>query len=104
MSAEDDFETMQKVSGPIGAIGALAVRREYELARQCARDLSHEELAEVAVFLARMYAGGLLTAFENAGLPQEQAREMAAQQFQMQALAPNIMRPPGDGPPAETSE
>ena len=63
------------------ALGALCAVRDYDGARQDALSLSHEELADIAVFYARMHAGSQIQIFEQAGLTQEQARQRAAESF-----------------------
>jgi hypothetical protein len=82
---DDLFETQQRIGQPLAAIGALVASGEYALAKQHADGLSHEDLVLLVVFLARMYAGGLLTTFENQGHTQAEAREMATAAFRAQA-------------------
>jgi hypothetical protein len=96
---EDLASLLNRLAQPLGAICALAARREYELAKQYARELPHEQLVELAVLLPRLQVGGLLTLFEGQGHSQEEAREMAADAFRRQALMGSLLYPPGGEPP-----
>lgn len=95
--AEDLFQTQQRIGQPLGAIAALVAGRDYSLARQYAAGLRHDDLAELVVYLSRMYAGGLLQSFEGQGMSQEEARKMATEHFRREAAMFTLPRE--DDPP-----
>jgi hypothetical protein len=96
LDSDDLNETQRRIGQPLAAIGALVASREYALAKQHAAGLSHEDLVELVVYLARIQAGGMLTAFENQGMSQEQAREQAIRAFQGQAAMWSMFPKPDD--------
>ena len=99
--ADDLFQTQQKIGQPLSAIAALVSSGDYSLARQHAASLSHDDLVELVVLLARMYAGGMLQAFESRGASQENARKMAMDNFRAQAAMWSLPKPSSGDPPED---
>jgi hypothetical protein len=99
--ADDLFQTLQRIGQPLGAIAALVASRDYDLAKEYAASLSHDDLVEMVVLLSRIQAGGLLQAFEGEGISQEEARKMATDHFRGQAAMWTLPKPDGEEPPED---